>query len=332
MSRQKACMLKRLFFVIGSLMLASCLVSPGTAADDLNVRFSYKLKGEYGFFFMGQAKGAYSDVGLTVKFGEGAGSQAALGGLLQGQDDLVVMPGIFAISAVQKGMPIKIIALYQPAAPTVLISHSENPVATPKDLEGKTLATPVGETGTTYLGLFCEMNKVDCSKIKRVQIDVQARVAQFLANRIDAIGAYTTNDLPILEERVGKKFTVLDQVKFGLAVPGLAIVASGAGLKTKKTVFKKFLTATTSAIGMTRADPDGATLALKSAWPNGPSDSVIRTQIENTTASIPVEAGKPAGWVEAKAIDEALKLIASVEDIGTPKPSLAFYTNDLLTP
>src|SRR5260370_36895810 len=107
MSRQKACLLKRLFSVIGSLMLASCLVSPGTAADDLNVRFSYKLKGEYGFFFMGQAKGAYSDVGLAVKLGEGAGSQAALGGLLQGQDDLAGMPGLFSISAAQKDRPIK---------------------------------------------------------------------------------------------------------------------------------------------------------------------------------------------------------------------------------
>jgi NitT/TauT family transport system substrate-binding protein len=182
------------------------------------------------------------------------------------------------------------------------------------------------------LGLFCEMNKVDCSKIKKVQIDVQARVAQFLAHRIDTIGAYTTNDLPILEERVGKKFTVLDQVKYGLAVPGLAIVASDAGLKAKEASFKKFLTATASAIGMTRADPDGATLALKAAWPNGPSDSVIRKQIENTIASIPAEAGKPAGWIDAKAIDEALRLIASVEDIGTAKPSAAFYTNDLLAP
>ena len=333
MPRQNGCMLKRLFSVIGSLMLASCLVSPGTTADALNVRFSYKLKGEYGFFFLGQAKGAYSDVGLAVNFGEGASSQTALGGLLQGQDDLVVMPGIFAISAVQKGMPIKIIALYQPAAPTALFSHSENPVATPKDLEGKTLATPVGETGTTYLGLFCEMNKIDCSKIKKVQIDVQARVAQFLANRIDVISGYTTNDLPILEERLGKKkLTVLDQVKFGLAVPGMAIVASDAGLKTKKPAFKKFLTATASAIGMTRADPKGTTLALKSAWPNGPPESAIRTQIENTTASIPVEAGKPVGWIEEKAIDEALKLIASVEDIGTPKPPSAFYTNELLSP
>lgn len=332
MSRPRTRMLKCLVSLVGALLLASSLVSPGTAADDINVRFSYKLKGEYGFFFLGQAKGAYSDAGLTVKFGEGAGSQAALGGLLQGQDDLVVMPGIFAISAVQKGMPIKIIALYQPAAPTVLISHSENPIATPKDLEGKTIATPVGETGTTYLGLFCDMNKVDCSKIKKVQIDVQARVAQFLANRIDVIGAYTTNDLPVLEEKVGKKFTVLDQVKFGLAVPGMAIVASDAGLKAKKAVFKKFLTATASAIDMTRADPDGAIGALKSAWPNGPSDSVIKIQIENTIASIPAEAGKPVGWIEAKAIDEALKLIASVEDIGTAKPSSAFYTNDLLAP
>src|ERR1700716_1104301 len=94
MSRQNTCLLKRLFSVIGSLMLASCLVSPGTAADDLNVRFSYKLKGGDGFFFMGEKKGVYPAFGLTVKLGEGASSQAALGGLLQGQDDLVVMPGI----------------------------------------------------------------------------------------------------------------------------------------------------------------------------------------------------------------------------------------------
>lgn len=153
---------------------------------------------------------------------------------------------------------------------------------------------------------------------------------QFLAKRIDVIAAYTTNDLPILEDRVGKKFTVLDQVKFGLRVPGLAIVASDAALKAKASAFKEFLTATDSAIRMTRADPHGATLALKSAWPDSPSDSIIRTQIENTLASIPVDNGKPAGWIDARAIDQALKLIASVEEIGTPKPASSFYTNDLL--
>jgi NitT/TauT family transport system substrate-binding protein len=332
MTKRAICTRKTFCSALGALMIVWSMAQAAAAKDDVRVRFSYKLKGEYGLFYMGQAKGAYSDAGLTVRFGEGAGSQAALGGLLQDQDDLIVLPGIFAISAIQKGMPIKIIALYQPAAPAVLISQPENPVATPKDLEGKTLATPVGETGTTYLNLFCETNKVDCSRIKKVQIDVQARVAQFLANHIDVIGAYTTNDLPALEERVGKKFVVLDQVKYGLAVPGMAVVASDAGLKTKKDQFKKFLTATAAAIEMARKDPDGASAALKAAWPNSPSDTVVKTQIINTSVSIPVGPGRPTGWIEQKAIDNALKLIGSVEDIGSPKPPANFYTNELLSP
>jgi len=58
---------------------------------------------------------------LAVRMGEGAGSQAALGALVQGQEDIVIMPAIFAASAIQKGMPIKIIALYHPKTPVAQV-------------------------------------------------------------------------------------------------------------------------------------------------------------------------------------------------------------------
>lgn len=47
--------------------------------------------------------------------------------LVQGQEDIVVIPEIFAASAIQKGMPIKIIVLYHPKTPVVLISHPDKP-------------------------------------------------------------------------------------------------------------------------------------------------------------------------------------------------------------
>lgn len=299
------------------------------AADDVNVRFSYKLKGEYGFFYLGQEKGVYSQAGLSTTFGEGASSQAALGSLIQGQDDLVVLPGIFAISAIQKGMPIKIVALYQPAAPTVLVSHPEQPLNTPKDLEGKTIAAPIGETGTTYLGAFCEINEIDCSKIKKVQIDVQARVSQFLTNQIDVIAAYKTNDLPILEAKTGKTFSVLDQVKYGLNVPGMAVVASDNGISNKSDILKKFLASTAIAIEQTRTEPQTAVTALKAVWPSGPADPVVLKQIEATSASIPTSAGNPIGWVDEKSIADALKLLDEGSS-AVQKPLSAFYTNALL--
>ena len=99
---------------VAAAMLLLSSVLPAHAADEVNVRFSWKLKGEYATFYTALERGFFAKRGLDVHLGEGAGAPAALGGLLQGQEDVVVLPGIFAISAIQKGMPIKLIAMYQP--------------------------------------------------------------------------------------------------------------------------------------------------------------------------------------------------------------------------
>lgn len=99
--------------VVAAMALLAAIVfsSAALAADDVRVRFSWKLKGEYGQLYLAQDRGFYAAKNLAVRMGEGAGSQAALGALVQGQEDVVIMPAIFAASAIQKGMPIKIIAL-----------------------------------------------------------------------------------------------------------------------------------------------------------------------------------------------------------------------------
>ncbi|MGI6857013.1 ABC transporter substrate-binding protein [Mesorhizobium sp. 1B3] len=321
----------RAFAFAATAAFGTALASQSASAEDVNVRFSWKLKGEYGFFYLGQEKGVYKDAGLTLKLGEGAGSQAALGALIQGQEDAVILPGIFAISAIQKGMPVKIVALYQPHAPVVLISHPENPVKSPQDLEGKKIAHSVGETGTSYLGVFCELNKIDCDKVSKVQMDSQSRVPQFLQKQVDVVSVYLTNDLPVLEERTSVKYPVLDLTEYGLAVPGMAVVASNDGIEKRGAAIKSFLAANAKAIELTRADPAAATGALKAVWQAGPSDKVIQQQIEETSRSIEAPSGKPVGWVDEKAIADALKLIGSVEEIGEAKPLSTFYTNDLLT-
>lgn len=111
-----------------ALLAAIVLSSAALAADDVRVRFSWKLKGEYGHLYLAQDRGFYAAKNLAVRMGEGAGSRAALGALVQGQEDVVIMPAIFAASAIQKGMPVKIIALYHPKTPVVMISHPDKPI------------------------------------------------------------------------------------------------------------------------------------------------------------------------------------------------------------
>ena len=122
-------------------LVATAAALPAYAQEQVNVRFSWKLKGEYAAMYVAQEKGLFTREGLTVRLGEGAGAQAALGALLQGQEDFVLLPGIFALTAISKGMPVKLVALYHPVTPMAYISKPEKPVRVPKDLEGKSIAT-----------------------------------------------------------------------------------------------------------------------------------------------------------------------------------------------
>lgn len=324
-------LLKTTFALATSVAAAAVMMPLGALADDdLSARFSWKLKGEYALYYLGLKEGLYEAEGLNVSFGEGAGSQAALGALIQGQEDIVILPGIFAISAIQKGMPVRIIALYQPAAPIVLISHPENPVLAPKDLEGKSIAHAVGETGTSYLGVFCELNDINCDAINKILMDSGVRVPQFLQNSVDVVSVYSTNDLPILEERTGTKFPTLDLAEYGLTVPGMAIVASNEGIENNADALRRFLAATDEAIAQTKSDPTAAVAAMRDVWEVSLPDSVIAEQIEATSRSIVTPSGEPTGWIREETIAYSLKLLATQEDLGETKPLSTFYTNDLL--
>ncbi|MFN0162556.1 MAG: ABC transporter substrate-binding protein [Burkholderiales bacterium] len=308
---------------------AGILGAPVQAQDNVNVRFSWKMKGEYGAFYQAQEAGHYKKANLAVRLGEGAGAPAALGALVQGQEDVVVLPGIFAISAIQKGMPIKLVAMYHPKTPFAFISHPERPIRVPKDLEGKTMGTSVGDTGTSYLDLFCKINKVDCSKIKRVQMNSQALVPQFLARQIDSTSVYRSNDLPALIQREAK-IVVMDIVEFGMAIPGMAAVTSEANLAKRPEVLKRFLAATATGFRESKEDIVGTSKAILKSWNAGPDMAVVLGQVKATMEAVPVYPGKRIGWIDEKLIASTLEMMKGVGEIDSPKPVASFYTNALV--
>lgn len=318
---------------IASLAVTATLMSaPSWATDPVKVRFSWKLKADYSFFYLGKDGGIYAKHDIDVQLGEGAGAQAALGSLVQGNEDVVIVPAIFAISAIRKGMPVKIAALYQPSTPFAFISQPDKPVTTPKDLEGRSLAVSIGDTATSYLNVFCKINSIDCDKIKQVQIDPQVKIPQFMQRRVDLITVYTNVDLPLIEERSGTKFAVLDLPKHGLSVPGLSAVVSNRGLSEKADILKRFFAATNESIDLARKDPSAAAKALISAWSAAPSEDLIRAMIVATSSTLDSPEGKPTGWVEEKTIAGAQDLILLTEEGVSWKPMSEFYTNALLHP
>lgn len=314
-----------------ALFFAAVLISPLAHAEDgFNVRFSWKLKGEYAPFYLAQEKGLFTKGGLAVHLGEGAGAQAALGALIQGKEDVVVVPGIYALTAVSKGMPVKIVALYQPKAPLSITSHTSKPIHTPKDMEGKSLIMTVGDTTADYLKVFCKLNNVDCGKIKLLMLNVQARFPQFVSGQADALSTYWNTDLPQLEYTTKQKFVVLDVAKYGLVVPGLAVVASNTDIERKPERLKRFLHALGQGFEATNKHVLDASKALLRVWQGGPPAEVVERQVSLSNETFPKLPGKPMGWVQDEVITAALSLLKDSGQIEQAKSHETYYTNALL--
>lgn len=316
-----------IFRVVGCAIAMLLVLPSGHAQESFNVRFSWKLKAEYAPFYLAQQKGFFATQGLKVRLGEGAGSEAALGSLIQGQEDVVIIPGIYSMSAVSKGMPVKIIALYQPKAPTGIVSHLDKPITTPKDLEGKTLAATVGDTTMDYLKVFCSENHVDCDKVKIVMMNVQARLPQFMNRQVDGMSTYWNIDLPQLEYSTKEKFALLDTVKYGQVVPGLSVVTSDADIAREPDKLKHFLRALTEGFDATKGDVEAASQALRAAWQGAPPEELVETQVRLSNQTFPVLAGKPRGWVDENVLKAALDLLVKSGQIKEAKPISAYYTN-----
>ncbi len=317
----------------GLFVAASVLCTrPVLAADQVNVRFSWKLKGEYMAFYTAQEKGFFAKAGIEAKLGEGASAQAAIGSLIQGDEDVVVLPGIYALTAIGKGVPIKMIALYQPVAPVGFLSNPDKPVRTPKDLEGKSVATAVGDTTVQYLPILCIKAKIDCSKIKQVFGDINMRVPDLLAKQVDMAATYLNVDPPMLEAK-NVHLVVFDASKFGLTVPGLALVSTDKKIQSKGDVLRRFLHAVIEGFDSSRSDPTGAAKALLKSWSGGPPLTVVTEQVKKTLEFTPVATKEPLGYIDPTVVRSALGEMALVnpQDAST-KPLSDYYTNVLLAP
>jgi NitT/TauT family transport system substrate-binding protein len=249
--------------------------------------------------------------------------------MIQGQDDIVILPGVFALTAISKGLPIKIVALYHPVIPMGFISFPENALRTPKDFEGKSVAYSVGETAVTYLEVLCRLNNVDCSKIKKIQMNPQVRYPQFVQKQVDTVSVYYTDALPILESANKVQFALLDLPRYGVKVPGLAFATSEATLSRRSDVFKRFVKVVDQSIRDSKADPEAATQAMLKHWSNHPAPHIVRAQVKATLEAMPEISGRPYGWVDSGRLAEALVMMKSVGEIDGSRAVDAYFTNVL---
>jgi NitT/TauT family transport system substrate-binding protein len=337
---------RRILTMVTSLLVLVLVAAPSVLVDvatadtkiaqatgtpvEVTVRFTWKLKGEYAPLYVAQEKGYYSAAGLNVKLAEGSGAKTALRQLAAGQEQVVWGPVVNAAQSVAAGIPVKVIAVYQPKVPIGLIAHPDTPLRGPKDLEGKKLGYTIGETVADLLDPFLRLHKIDKSKLTLIQMDGGARVTQFMSRRIDLISVFTNNDLPELEKKAGVKFNVLRFADFGLSVLGAGFMTSDQQLKERADVLRRLIQATNKGFEDARRSPEEAAGIMLKAFKVPVERDVLVQQVRATVEAATAPAGRPLGWQSEELWKSTLDLLVESGSIKEKRPLAEYYTNTLL--
>lgn len=329
-------MVRRLARLTGAAFLLAAVASGGAATwaaaqelEDVTIRFTWRLKGEYAPLFVALDKGYYEEEGLNVTLAEGSGAPTVLSVIASGEEDIGYGPAESVAPAVNNGLPIKVVALYQTELPIALITFPDNPVNVPKDLEGKTLAGGAAGAFTRLLPAFAAANDLDLDAINVVMLDNSVSDIQFLNRQIDVVSPYLSNEVPRLEKLAGVEFVKLEIADYGLPLVGASLFMSDAFIESSPETVAAILRATARGYEDAIADPQEAADIMMTYLPPGEDPEILFKQVEATVVTTNVIDGRPIGWQADEDWENTLAVLAETGQIPEILPLDSYFTNAL---
>lgn len=227
------------------LSVAACASNPasgGSARKDLvpvTVGLTYIPNIQFSPFYVADAKGFFTDAGLSVTLHHHTLAEAEFGPIEAGKEDVVYAGGDEILQARNQKIPITYVAdLYQ-KYPVGLIVPKNSPIRTLSDLRGRTIGVP-GAYGETYFGLLALLQSAGLSMsdvhIKYIGF---TQVSALLGHKVDAVMGYVNNEavqlqlarFPVRTFALSSTVRPLPLIADGLAVRTSYLHAHAAAIK-----------------------------------------------------------------------------------------------------
>src|SRR5471032_1242624 len=252
-----------------SLALAALLAMAGSASAQ--EKFTFALNwfavGDHAAYWVALEKGYYKAKGLDVALENSKGSGDSIAKVDTGRADAGVADSAVVIAASTRGSTVKSVGMIWDNTALNFFSLKTNPITKPKDLEGKSLGAPPGDSQRQMFPGFAKITGIDVSKVTWVNIEPAAKVAALAEKRLDGVGDASTG-LPLYEKASGKgSVAMMLWADFGFDLYSLSIAASVKTMKEKPKQLKDFLEASYMGWRDVMADPKAAMAIFKERVP-----------------------------------------------------------------
>ena len=317
------------------LLLILCLFLIGTGAAEGEeksvIRLSWKIKGEYAPLYVALDKGYYKAEGLNVAVEPGSGASVAIKLIATGKDQYAYIGGLETAQGVGKDIPIRMVANFVKKLPVGVAAHPHIPLKTPRDLEGKKLAVAPVDSFVAILPAFARAHKLDRDKINVVKLGWGSRVPAFMRGETDLTTIYFTNDLPVIEAKMGKKLNTLASFDWGFKLLGHGLVVSHDYMAANGDTIRKVVRASAKGWSDTLKNPkEAAEIIAKRFQTLNVGITEKQLIINNGLTKSPTTKGKPVGWQSAEDWKETLDTLEKTGGIAKRKDLKAYYTNEFI--
>ncbi len=162
----------------------------------------------------------------TSKFSETQGAVSSAAMIGEGKEFWIgSSSGIATAIGRSKGQPIKSLAVYYQKSPTVIFTRTEDRIAHPRDLYGKTLGLVPGSITNEELRALLAANKLDRSKIKETTVEWNAY--DLVEKKVDALIDYDEM-APAELIAEGRRITMIRLSDFGVRAYSLNLIVNDA--------------------------------------------------------------------------------------------------------
>jgi ABC-type nitrate/sulfonate/bicarbonate transport system substrate-binding protein len=249
-----------------------------TAASAINFQASWINDAEFAGYFTALDNGYYKDEGLDINYISGGPDVIPESTLIAGKADITLTTPDTTIQAIStQNAPFKIIGAQYQKNPLGVVSLTKNPVKSPADLVGKTLAVP--PVNVVSVDAMLKISGVDKDKVKIVPY--QYDPTPLIKGEIDATVDFVT-DVPFTIKQAGLEATSFLLYDHGFTIYNDTVVVTEETLKTKRDILVKWLRASRKGWVENFKDPAAYPPKFVSTWMKGTGRSTDADIFLNT--------------------------------------------------
>ena len=338
-SRLRAVMLMSAVIVSLAVMSTGSRTSAWAQQPErVNFALDWFIHGKHAMYYPAIEHGMYQKYGLSVSMARGFGSGDTILKLDQKKAEFGFADLASLVLLRAKGARVVGVGMVHHLMPHAIFFLKESGIRNPKDLEGRTFATPAGNAVWVLLPAFAKAAGFDHTKVRQVPADAAASNASVLAGKVDAAGIFWTVYPTVAAEgrKIRKEVGYFKFSDYGLDLYANSLIVHDDLIRDKPDLVQRFVRATFEGIHWALKNPE---TAFEIYMKHNRDQDKEKAWGEWTTAidlfgAVAKSARTPLqlAWMDPAKVAKTVEIIGELYKLESPVKPGDIYTNRFAEP